>query len=233
MWCRRIGCLVIFTLGLLLMPLAATAQQREKIPLVGVLHWGYTPAPSDPRGFVTVFQQGLQALGYVAGQTILLEYRHAEYQWDRFPTLAAELVQLKPDVIVTGTIPGVLAAKQATTTIPIVVASAGDLVEEGLVESLARPGGNITGQILPDLALAGKRLEMLHEAAPTITHVAILVDARSPVATRYPSAIEREAHALDVRLQRVEAGTPEAIDARPPLLPTAAPMRSGLRIALV
>ena len=143
---------------------------------------GYTPAPANLSGFVTIFQQGLQELGHVAGQTIRLEYRYAEYQWDPFPTLAAELVQLKPDVIVTGTLPGVLAAKQATTTIPIVVAAAGDLVEEGIVESLARPGGNITGQILPDVELAGKRLEMLKEAAPTITYTAILVNAGSPVA---------------------------------------------------
>ena len=229
MWCRRLGCLVPCTLGLLLVPLPATAQPREKIPLVSVLYWGYTPAPANPSGFVTIFQQGLQELGHVAGQTIRLEYRYAECQWDRFPTLAAELVQLKPDVIVTGTLPDVLAAKQATTTIPIVVAAADDLVEEGIVESLARPGGNITGQILPDIELAGKRLEMLKEAAPTITYTAILVDAGSPVAKRYPSAIAREAHAFGVRLQRVDAGTPEAIDAA--LVTIAASSADALMVA--
>jgi len=209
-----VGLTVILALGVFLAPLTATAQQRGKIPLVGVLSPGYPPAPSDPRGY-NAFRQGLQELGYVEGQTILLEYRFDEWQRDRLPALAAELVQLKPDVIVTHTTVGVLAAKQATATIPIVVAAAGDLVEDGIVESLARPGGNITGQILRGLELEGKRLEMLKEAAPTITHVAVLVDPTNHpvVAKRHPSAFEREARALGVRLQRVDADALEAIDA--------------------
>jgi putative ABC transport system substrate-binding protein len=209
---RTVGVIAMLALGILLAPLATTAQQRGKIPLVVVLAPGYTP--TSPRRTYETFRQGLQELGYVEGQTILLEFRFAEYQWHRLPALAAELVQLKPEVIVTNTTQGVLAAKQATATIPIVVAAAGDLVEGGIVESLAQPGGNITGQILGGFELEGKRLEMLKEAAPTIMHVAVLVDPTNPVvAKHYPSAFEREARALGVRLQRVDAGTPEAIDA--------------------
>ena len=120
-------------------------------------------------------------------------------------------MQLKPDVIVTNTTAGVRAAKQATTTIPIVVTAAGDLVDLGLVASVARPGGNITGQILRDLELAGKRLELLKDAAPTITHVAILTDPTNSTHLHVLSVLEKEAHALGVELQRVDAGTPEAI----------------------
>jgi putative ABC transport system substrate-binding protein len=159
------------------------------------------------------FRQGLQERGYVEGQTIRLAYRFAEWHWDRLPALAAELVQLQPDVIVTHTGAGVLAARQATATIPIVVAIGPDLVDLGLVASLAHPRGNITGQILRDAELAGKRFELLKDAVPTITHVAVLVDPGSTLSPAYVSDIEGAAHALGVRLQRVEAATLEAIDA--------------------
>jgi putative ABC transport system substrate-binding protein len=199
-------------LSLLAAPLAASAQPRGNVPLIGVLRPGYPPSPPEnPSDGLNVFRQGLRDLGYVEGQTILLEVRFAEYQGNRLAALAAELVQLKPDVIVTNTTAGVRAAKQATTTIPIVVTAAGDLVELGLVASLGRPGGNITGQILRDLELAGKRLELLKDAAPTITHVAILTDPTNPTHTHVLRVLEKEAHALGVRLQRVDAGTPEAI----------------------
>src|SRR5215471_2280310 len=167
--------IITLTLGLLVALPAAEAQPRRTIPLVGMLRPNYPPDPSNPSDFQTrvldAFQQGLRDHGYVEGQTFLLEHRYAEYQWDRLPALAAELVQHQPDVIVTNTTSAVLAAKQATTTIPIVVMVAGDLVHLGIVASLARPGGNITGQILQDLELAGKRLELLKDAVPTITQV--------------------------------------------------------------
>src|SRR5262249_56600709 len=123
-------------------PLDTQAHQPGTIPKVGVLSPGSPPVPSSP---FESFRQGLHDLGYVEGQTILLEYRFAEGQLDRLPSLAAELVQLRPDVILTWTTPGIRAAKQATTTIPIVIGSAGDLVGQGHIASLARPGGNITG----------------------------------------------------------------------------------------
>jgi putative ABC transport system substrate-binding protein len=159
------------------------------------------------------FRQGLQELGYVEGQTIRLAYRFAAWHWDRLPALAAELVQLQPDVIVTHTGAGVLAAQQATATIPIVVAIGPDLADLGLVASLAHPRGNITGQILRDAELAGKRFELLKDAVPTITHVAVLVDPGSTLSPAYVSDIEAAAHALGIRLQRVEAATLEASDA--------------------
>jgi putative ABC transport system substrate-binding protein len=149
----------------------------------------------------------------VEGQTIRLAYRFAAWHWDRLPALAAELVQLQPDVIITHTGAGVLAAQQATATIPIVVAIGPDLVERGLVASLAQPSGNITGQILRDAELAGKRLELLKDAVPTITHVAVLVNPGSNISPAYVSNIEAAAHALGIRLQQVEADTLEAIDA--------------------
>jgi putative tryptophan/tyrosine transport system substrate-binding protein len=213
---RSFGALLItLILGLLVALLVAHAQPRGHIPLVGVLRPNFPPDPSHASDAQVLafkaFGQGLRDLGYVEGQTIRLEYRYAAYQWGRLPALAAELVQLKPEVIITNSTQAVLAAHQATTTIPIVQAVGGDLAELGLVASLARPGGNITGQILRDPELAGKRLEMLKDAAPTITHVAVLVDLTGPGSTRAPSAFEREARALGVRVQRVAAGTPEAI----------------------
>src|SRR5262249_54224963 len=123
-----------------------------------------------------------------------------------------ELVQLQPDVLVTHTVPGALAAKQATMSIPIVVAAAQDLVADGIVASLARPGGNITGQNLRDLELSGKRLELLKEAAPTITQVAVLVDTANRAHDRVPGHIAAEAQALRVRLQRVEVGDVRTFD---------------------
>jgi putative ABC transport system substrate-binding protein len=201
--------------GLLVAPRPPAAQPRGKIPLVGWLRPGYPPDPSHPHDiaalYLDAFRQGLRDLGYVEEQNIRLEYRYAAYQWDRLPTLAAELVQLQPDVLVTTTEQAVLAAQQATTTIPIVVPVAGDLVALGIVASLARPGGNATGLILRDHELAGKRLELLKEAAPTITQVAILTDPAIPASRHVPSAFEKEAHALGVRVQRVDAGTPEAL----------------------
>jgi putative ABC transport system substrate-binding protein len=122
------------------------------------------------------------------------------------------LVQRKPDVLVTATTPGALAAQQATTIVPIVVAVSEDLVAEGIVASLARPGGNITGQNLRDPELAGKRLELLKAAVPTLTHVAVLVHAADRAHDRVPGHIAAEAEALEIRLQRVEVGDAEAFD---------------------
>jgi ABC-type uncharacterized transport system substrate-binding protein len=212
-WLCTVWSLIILTLTILVTPDVAVAQSWEHIPLVGVLSPA-TPEPASSAGRgLTAFRQGLQELGYVEGQTIRLAYRFAEWHWDRLPALAAELVQLQPDVIVTNTGAGVLAAQQATATIPIVVAIGPDLVELGLVTSLAQPSGNITGQILRDAELAGKRLELLKNAVPTITHVTLLVDPVSTLSPPYVRASEAAAHALGIRLQRVDAGTPEAIDA--------------------
>jgi putative ABC transport system substrate-binding protein len=159
------------------------------------------------------FQQGLHSLGYVEGHNLTVDYRYAEEQPDRLLTLAAELVQLAPDVLWTHSSTAAQAAKQATTTIPIVIGVTVDLVKQGLVESLARPGGNLTGMELLEVDLLGKRLELLKEALPTISRVAVLVHATSLGYAHVPSNIALEAQALGVQLQRVEADTPEAFEA--------------------
>jgi putative ABC transport system substrate-binding protein len=204
--------LALLVLGILVAPLAPDAQPRRRIPLVGVLTPYATPTAVSPHRDLDAFVQGLRQLGYVEGQTIHLEYRFAAHQSDRLTALAAELVHLQPDVIVTHTALGVRAAQQATATIPIVMAAGGDLVDLGIVPSLARPGGNITGQILGALELDGKRFELLKDAVPTITSVAVLVDAEYPGATRYLSVLVAAAQALGVWLQRVDT-TPETMDA--------------------
>jgi putative tryptophan/tyrosine transport system substrate-binding protein len=209
---KTLGLLVALALGLLIATWPAGAQPRAHIPVVGVLSPTTSDILSDPKRPFYAFVQGLRELGYVEGQTIRLEYRFADYHWDRLPSLAAELVQLNPDVIVAATTPGALAAKQATTTIPIVVAASEDLVALGIAASLARPGGNITGQNLRDPELAGKRLELLKEAVPTLTQVAVLVDTANRAHDRIPGHIAAEAQALGVQLQRVEVGDVRTFD---------------------
>src|SRR5713226_3357292 len=153
-------------------PLAARAQQKS-MPVIGLLGFG----PPDPGAWsVAAFRQGLRELGYVEDRNILIEYRWAEGKPERFPVLAAELVALKVDVIVTagGTL-AALAAKRATTTLPIVFTVVGDPVAEGLVKSLARPGSNVTGLSNVTTDLVGKWMELLKQAVPGINRVALLL----------------------------------------------------------
>jgi putative ABC transport system substrate-binding protein len=202
---------IVFTVLLVLsytVILAVEAQLPAKIPRIGVL----SPAPPGPRSDLDAFRQGLRELGYVEGQNILLEYRYAHWQLDRLPALAVELVQLNPDVIFTFTTAGVLAAKQATTTVPIVVV-AGGFVEQGVVTSLERPGGNITGMTLFTAEMYGKQLELLKEAAPHITRVALLLNPATPGADRYPASLAAEARALGVQLHRIEVRAPSEFEA--------------------
>jgi putative tryptophan/tyrosine transport system substrate-binding protein len=206
---RTGGIMAILILLLSLASSPSGAQPRGHLPVVGVLSPATSEALTDPKRGLYAFVHGLRELGYVEGQTIRLAYRFADYHWDRLPSLAAELVQLNPDVIVAATTPGALAAKQATTTIPIVVAASEDLVAVGIAARLARPGGNITGQNLRDPELAGKRLELLKAAVPTLTQVAVLVHAADHAHDRVPGHIAAEAQALGVRLQRVEVGEVE------------------------
>lgn len=163
----------LFVPLLLLSVSALEAQERKDVPRIGMLRFDN---PSDPRsqGLTEAFRQGLRALGYTEGENIFIEYRYAEGRLDRFPKLAAELVALAPAVIVTQGTPGTLAARQATGTIPIVVGGAGDLVGAGLVATLARPGGNVTGSTNVDPELSAKRLQLLREALPKLSRVAVL-----------------------------------------------------------
>jgi putative ABC transport system substrate-binding protein len=149
----------------------AQAQQPKKFPLIGVLLPG---SVSTVKSLTDTFLESLRELGYVEGKNIVIEYRYAEGKRDRYPDLAAEMVRLKPDVIVVGGTEFTAVAKQATSTIPIVVGGAGDLLGTGLVASLHHPGGNVTGStsISPDVS--GKRLELLKEAVPKASRVAVL-----------------------------------------------------------
>src|SRR5262249_18402169 len=158
-------CTMCFTLCL-----PAQAQQPKKIPRIGVLFSGTRSANLTD---IDAFRDGLRDLGYLEEKNILLEYRYAEGEFSRVSSLASELVQLKVDVIVTGGTRSTTAAKQATSTIPIVVGEAGDLVEAGLVASLARPGGNVTGSTRISTDLSGKRIELLKEAGSKVSRVAV------------------------------------------------------------
>jgi putative tryptophan/tyrosine transport system substrate-binding protein len=172
MWCSAIGCIVTLTLSLLVAPLAATAQQPVHRSIVGWLDEGIR---ADKGPLYATFLEGLRELGYVEEQHFVIVRRDAEGYRDRLPGLAAELVQLPVDVIVTtGGVPATRAAMQATTTIPIVMAEAGDPVGTGLVASLARPGANVTGLSSMGPDLVGKRLQLLKEVAPQVARVAVL-----------------------------------------------------------
>jgi putative ABC transport system substrate-binding protein len=165
--------LLRFTLCALFVTLSfpVEAQQANKVPLIGYLGGSSFPIGKNN---INAFRQGLRELGYVEEKNILLEYRWADANFDRLPALAAELISLKVEVIVTAGTQPTLAVKQATSTIPIVVGSAGDLVGTGLVASLARPGGNVTGSTNIDPDLSAKRLELLKETIPKLSRVAIL-----------------------------------------------------------
>ena len=191
--------------GLLAAPLAAEAQPTGNVPMVGF----FGPPPSAG-GLVQAFQQGLRDHGYVEGQNIKIEYRYtdvaAQGHPNLFPRLAAELVRLKPDVLVVSIVETVLAAKKATATIPIVMVSVGDPVRSSLVASLARPGGNVTGlsYLAPDLI--GKDLELLKEAVPKAERVAVLVNPTDPLHPELVASTKKAAGSLGVQLKIVEAG---------------------------
>src|SRR5713226_5604112 len=171
-----------------------------KVPRVGYLG---SSSPSLEPHFVEAFRQKLRELGHIDGENIDIEYRWAEGQDDRLPNLATELVRLKPDVIVTTGTPGALAAMQATNTIPIVMASAGDPVGAGLVASLARPGGNVTGFTILGPELEGKRLELLKQAVPELSRVAVLWNPSNPAIVSYFETIKNAGRALRISLDPV------------------------------
>ena len=207
---RTIGFIFTLAFGLLAGPLPADAQPLKNIPRIGVLELNSRERPTPA---VPSFRKGLRDLGYVEGQNILIDYRYADGHADRFPALAAELVQLDPDVLWLHTNPAARAAMRATTTIPIVVAVSLGLVENRLVASLARPGGNLTGLELPAGGVSGRRLELLKEALPTISRVAVLNDPAWQGRAGVLSDIKREAQALGVQLQPVQASLPADFDA--------------------
>jgi putative ABC transport system substrate-binding protein len=198
-------------LALLAAPIAADAQQAGKAWRIGWLSAG---SPSDPRiqRFYGAFQDGLGHLGYVNGQNIAIESRWAAGKYERLPDLAAELVRLKMDIIVTAAVPAIRAAKDATSTIPIVMASVVDPVATGLVASFARPGGNITGLSNMSPELVGKQLEMLKGLVPKVSRVAILWNPTNLGNAPLLRAAEVAARTLGLRIQPVEARGPREID---------------------
>ncbi|MGH7773774.1 MAG: ABC transporter substrate-binding protein, partial [Candidatus Binatia bacterium] len=183
---------------LLALSFPAEAQQAKKVPRIGILELG---SPSASAHGHKAFQQGLRELGYVEGKNIILEYRYADGKLDLLPELAADLVRLKVDAIVTRSTASIRAAKNASKTIPIVFASAGAPIEDGLVDSLARPGGNVTGLSLLSPELDGKRLELLKEAFPKVTRVGFLWTIGSARGDLRVREAEAAAKALGLRLQ--------------------------------
>ncbi len=188
----------VFGLAILAASLATDAQQASRVPRIGYLEFG-TAAPGTP--LLEAFRQGLRELGWVEGQNIAIEVRYAEGKRDQLPELAAELVRRKVDLIFASTTPAALAAKHATTTIPIVIGFVGDPVGSGVVASLARPGGNITGWThLAGLELAGKRLELIKETVPGATRIGALWNPANPGNGPFVKELEAAAQALKVQL---------------------------------
>ncbi len=197
-------CVTLFALSV-----SAEAQQAKKIPRIGYLGATSVSATSDR---TEPFRQGLRELGYVEGKNIVIEWRYAEGKLDRLPALAAELVRLKVDIIVTsGPIP-TRAAKEATVTIPIVMAQDSDPVANGFVASLARPGGNITGLSTLRPELSGKQLELLKEIVPKLSRVAVFGTSTHPGNAQSLKEVELAARGFGVKLQYLDILDPKDIE---------------------
>ena len=205
--------IVVSLLATLILPSVhlAEAQQAKKVPLIGVLRSG---SPSSTASELNAFREGLRDLGYIDGKTIAIEYRYAEGKTERLPELAAELVRHKVDVFVVGGSTVTRAAQQASKTIPIVVGSAGDLVSPGLVDSLAKPGGNTTGLTEFSIDLSGKRLELLKEAVPNVSRVAVIWKPEAgATAEEQVKQTESAAGQFEVKIQSVVLRDPSEFEA--------------------
>jgi putative ABC transport system substrate-binding protein len=195
---------------LLTVAVIAEAQQPKKIPRIGVLYTGLSGIPAAP---LEGFRQGLRELGYAEEKNITIDYRFAEGKLDRLPDLAVELVRLKVDVIVAaGGTPAILAAKNATSTIPVVFPTVGDPVALGIVDSLARPGGNITGLTVSTPEFSGKRLELLKEVVPRATRVAVLGQEGNAFHELDLKVMQAAALALRLQLHQIWVRTPNDLE---------------------
>jgi len=201
--------LVLLLAGALTAPPTLRAQQKA-MPVIGYLATS-SPNPNSPN--VVAFRQGLSETDWVEGQNVAIEYRGAEGHYDRLPALAADLVSRKVDVIAAASVPSAQAAKTATSTIPIVFAIGTDPVEDGLVASLARPGGNLTGVTFMMTELMPKRLELLSELAPQVGVIALFVNPNNPNAERTMRDVQKAALAKGVQLPILKAGAEGEIDA--------------------
>src|SRR5262245_13110121 len=187
----------------------AQAQQPKKVPRIGFL---IAVSPSSISERIEAFRQGLRELGYVEGKNIVIEYRSAEGNLDRLPALAAELVRLKVDIILSGGPQPTRAAKEATVTIPIVMGFDNDPVGSGFVASLAQPGGNITGLSTLSPEISGKQLELLKEIVPKLSRVAVFASSSAPGTAQALKEIELAAEAFGVKLQYPEIRDPKDIE---------------------
>jgi putative ABC transport system substrate-binding protein len=204
--------LVLLPVAVLPAPLAAGAQQGTKVPRVGFLNAGSRSDPASQRN-LDVFRLGLRDLGYVESQNIGIEYRWAEGKLDRLPDLAAELVRLKVNIIVAVQTQATVAAKNATGTIPVVMVAATDPVGQGLIASLARPGGNVTGlSFTVGVDTFGKGLELLKETVPKVHRVAILSNPANPAQALGIRNVEVAARSLGMQLQFLEARGPNEFE---------------------
>jgi putative ABC transport system substrate-binding protein len=209
---RLIGLAVVLAIGLALAPLGmAAAQSPAKGPRVGYLSPGSSSDPARLRRF-EAFRDGLRELGYVEGRNIAIESRWADGKYERYPALTGDLIRSKVDVIVVVGGAATQAARQVTKTIPIVMSVVVDPVSSGLVASLARPGGNVTGITIMAPDLVGKQLELLKEAIPKLSRVALLWNPDNPGSAPQLRQAEAAARALAVRLQALEARNPQEID---------------------
>jgi putative tryptophan/tyrosine transport system substrate-binding protein len=191
-------------------PITARAQQAA-MPVMGLLN---STAPGDSPGLIAAFRKGLKETGFVEAQNVTIESRFAGNQYERLPALAADLAHRQVSVIAAPTTPAALAAKAATSTIPIVFATAGDPVQLGLVASLSRSGGNVTGITILGVEVAPKRLELLHELLPTASTVALLVNPANPaLAEAQSDSVRSAAHNLGLELHVLNASTEREFDA--------------------
>jgi putative tryptophan/tyrosine transport system substrate-binding protein len=189
-------------------PLAAWAQQPT-VPVIGFLNG---TSPQGYGHFVAAFRQGLIETGYTEGQNVVIEYRWAEGHYERLQALAADLIQRRVAVIVATSTPANVVAKKATTETPIVFTTSSDPVEIGLVASLDRPGGNVTGAVTLNVEVVSKRLELLHELLPATSVVAVLVNPKNPNATTQSRELQAASRALELQIETVKATTEGEID---------------------
>jgi putative ABC transport system substrate-binding protein len=204
-----VGLVVTVVLGILLSP-PAHAPQKVKMYRIGFLGNSTAALEAD---LVGPFRDGLRDLGYDEGRNVLIEYRWAEGKYERFPALIAELIALKVDVLVTAGTPATLAVKKATTSVPLVMIAVGDPVGTGIVPALNRPGGNITGLTSISPELDGKRLELLREVIPQLSHIAVLWNAGSPLQVVAEKQTQAAAKVLRMKVLSLGVRTQEEIEA--------------------
>lgn len=209
---RRNTLLALLALSSLAMPLRALAQQSNRIYRVGFLYARSRPTPSSPDVYLDAFVQKMRALGYVEGRNLAIEWRFADGDYERHPGHAAELARMKVDVIVTHSLPSTLAAQRTTSTIPIVFTAMADPVGGGVVKSLARPEGNVTGLSQMSVDVSPKQVELLASIIPKLSRISFLMNPLTPIHPAILKRTQAAAQLIGARVLPVEAGNPEEIE---------------------